>query len=63
MTHAISQQTKARAAELKRVETTKDDYGFSLTTALPRARANYILYRIMWEFVGVVAAHLLIHRT
>ena len=51
MTHAISQQTKARAAELKRVETTKDDYGFSLTTALPRARVNY-LYRIIWGFVG-----------
>ena len=30
MTHAVSQQTKARAAELKRVETTKDDYGFCL---------------------------------
>ena len=51
MTHAVSQQTKARAAELKRVETTKDDYGFSLTTALPRARAQTI-YTVPYH-VGV----------
>ena len=41
MTHAVSRsKQRARAAELKRVETTKDDYGFSLTTALPDAAGS-----------------------